>query len=87
MVGAAGGEIGGLLAPFTPFTAILYSVNPKGLFSDTSGNAFAQHATAARILLFVGSAIAATLYAAIIFSLYRPLVRNFDMIMRKQSGT
>lgn len=86
VVAAAGGEIGGLLAPFTPFTAILYSVNPQGLFDD-DGSAFAQHATATRILLFFGAAIATTIYALIIFSLYRPLVRNFDMIMRKQSGT
>jgi len=76
---------GGFVAPFTPFTAIAALVNPGSLF-DGDAKALIRHATSVRILAFVGSAMAAAIYAAVVLSIYKNLVRNFDMILRKQSG-
>ncbi|HNQ23654.1 MAG TPA: ABC transporter permease subunit [Phycisphaerae bacterium] len=85
LVEAADGAVGCLLAPFTPFTAIFYGVDPTTLFQPVAN--FAGWAPTVRVCALVGTAMAAALYVGVIFSLYRPLVRNFDMIMRRQSGT
>jgi ABC-type transport system involved in multi-copper enzyme maturation permease subunit len=82
---SAGGEFGAFLAPFSPFTSISYIVNPRWLF-DTDAD-FARGLAAARTAAFIGSIIATTLYAFFVWTIYSGLVRNFDMIVRKQSGT
>ncbi len=81
----AGGEFGAFLAPFTPFTAMWYMVNPKDLFESNAD--FVAGAVTARVATLFGSAIAGVVVAFIVWSLYSNLVRNFDMIVRKQSGT
>lgn len=85
VVDSAGEDFGAFLSPFAPFTAVLYLVDPAQLY-DTVKN-FEQHAHEARVAAFIGSLIAALLYAFIVWSVYTGLVRNFDMIVRKQSGT
>ena len=85
LVGNAGGEVGAFFAPFTPFTGLLYLIDVGGLYEKPAQ--FATRAPQARVLALLGSSLAVGLYTAVIFSMYRPLVRNFDMIMRKQSGT
>lgn len=84
-VRAVDAEGGAILAPFfAPFTSIRFLVDPRALF-DTSA-AFAQRASAVRIIILVASAAAATFYAYIVWRVYESLVRNFDMATRKQSG-
>ena len=85
IVEGSGGEFGAFLAPFTPFTSIWFLVDPSQLF-DTPTE-FARGAGAARIAAIFGSAIAAVALTFVIWSVYTGLVRNFDMIMRKQTGT
>ena len=85
LVNQAGGEMGALLAPFTPFTAIYVLIDPTTLFASTTD--FAEGAPAARVAAFIGSAIAIALFAFIAWRSYAGLVRDFDMTMRKQSGT
>jgi len=84
LIRQAGGEMGALMAPFTPFTAIYYLIDPSSLFSSTK--TFAGGAAAARTAAFVGSAISISLFAFIAWRAYTGLVRDFDMTMRKQSG-
>lgn len=84
IVDQAGGEMGALLAPFTPFTAIYILVDPSNLFASPAD--YASGATIARMSAFVGSAVAITLFAFIAWRAYAALVRDFDMTMRKQSG-
>jgi ABC-type transport system involved in multi-copper enzyme maturation permease subunit len=81
---SSGGQAGSMFAPFTPFTSVLFLINPADLFESTKD--FARGASSARFLAFIGTAISTGIYTAIIFAIYKPLVRNFDMIMRKQSG-
>lgn len=83
-VEAAGNEIGGALAAFSPFTSVYYLVDQAALFP--SNKEFVAGATGARAAVFVGSIFAAVLYSFIVYSVYTSLVRNFDMIVRKQSG-
>jgi len=84
IVNAAGEEVGAFFAPFSPYTAVVFLVDPSGLF--ISGTSFTGHEIPTRVTMFIGSVFAAGAYAAIVFSLYRSLVRNFDMIVRRQSG-
>ncbi len=81
----SGGEAGAFLAPFTPFTGIFYLVHPAELFG--SAKEFSVGASTARKTAAVGTLIAAALYAFIVWRSYAALVRNFDMTLRKQSGT
>ena len=85
VVSGSGNEIGGFMAPFTPFTSIWYLVDSEQLFESTA--AFTRGQIALRTAAAFGTAIAAVLYTFIIWSVYTGLVRNFDMIVRKQSGT
>ena len=85
LVDSAGGEFGAVLAPFTPFTSIKFLIDPSGLFS--SPREFVEGAAAARTAALVGSAFAVCLYALIAWRSYTALVRDFDMTMRKQSGS
>lgn len=85
IVDSAGGQdFGAFLSPFAPFTAILHLVDPARLY-DTVRN-FEQHAREIRTAAVIGGLAAALLYAFIVWSVYSGLVRNFDMIVRKQSG-
>ena len=85
VVRGSGGEFGALLAPFAPFTSIWYLIDPQQLFD--SANAFRADAGGARLAAALGSTIATLVYSFIVWSIYISLVRNFDMIVRKQSGT
>jgi len=85
IIGSVGGAFGAFFAPFTPFTAIQYLVNPADLFQSKAD--FLKGATDARVAALVGTALAAALYAFIVWSVYAGLVRGFDMTMRKQSST
>ncbi len=82
--GAGGGEVGAFLAPFTPFTAIFYLVDLNNLFD--SPKEFAEGVQAARIAGLLGTGIATVVYSFVVWSVYTGLVRNFDMIVRKQTG-
>jgi ABC-type transport system involved in multi-copper enzyme maturation permease subunit len=84
IVEGAGGEVGAFLAPFSPFSAVMYLINPSGLFDSVK--TFQNSAGATRVAVFLGSAVASSVYALIVYNLYKALVRNFDMIVRKQSG-
>ncbi len=80
-----GNGVGGAFAaPFTPFTAIRVLTSPEMLF-DAVSDLNAQF-DRMRVSLAVGSAVAVVIYVAAVAAGYRSVVRNFDMVMRKQSG-
>ena len=85
LVNSLGPEGGAFFAPFTPFTSMWFLAHPAALF----GNAreFALGATGARIASAFGCVFAAGLYSIFVWNRYTALVRGFDMIIRKQSGT
>ena len=85
LVNSLGPEGGAFFAPFTPFTSIWFLVHPTALFD--SAKDFAKGASGARIAGLCGCVFAAGLYAVFVWNRYTALVRGFDMIIRKQSGT
>jgi ABC-type Na+ efflux pump permease subunit len=78
-------EFGAMLAPFTPFTALAVAIDPGGWLNidafDTRTGAQIQ----VRLLALVGSTAASVVYALTVVGLYKSMVRNFDMTIRKQS--
>ncbi|MFQ5415046.1 MAG: hypothetical protein ACE5E6_11370, partial [Phycisphaerae bacterium] len=86
IVREAAGVVGAFIAPFAPVTAVQYLVDSLALFDGNAG-AFARHAQSARVAAVIGCAGAAALYAMCVGMVYRKLVRDFDMVMRKQAGT
>ncbi|MBI1824871.1 MAG: ABC transporter permease subunit [Planctomycetes bacterium] len=84
IVQASSGEFGAFLAPFTPFTAIKFLVDPGSLFGTPKD--FAEGAGMARTAALTGSIAALLLYAFMVWRWYTGLVRDFDMTIRKQTG-
>ena len=79
------GAFGAMLGPFTPSTAVRTLVNPTSLFNGDAKE-LATHVAEVRMMGLTGSVFAAAVVAAIVAGMYKGMVRNFDMIVRKQSG-
>lgn len=75
------------IGAFSPFTLLTILINPQ----EYAGSAFEHSAGAnydpgtARIVAFVVCLVALALYALGIWSMYKAMVKNFDMTIRKQS--
>ena len=69
--------IGGILAPLTFVTAIWFTLNPQDVDQLNTGEAMG--------FIIVGMVIAVGLYGGIVAAIYKTMVRDFDMIVRKQS--
>jgi ABC-type transport system involved in multi-copper enzyme maturation permease subunit len=69
------------IGSFSPFTLMTMLINPYQFAertfqgTDQSGN---------RLTIFVGTCIAVTGYTAIVWGMYRSMVKNFDMTIRRQ---
>lgn len=85
-VGAADGDFGAFLAPFSPFSSIWYGIGRINLF-DGNQKDFLQGASSARFLAFIGTSFAVAGWGLFSWRSYIGLVRDFDMTMRKKSGT
>ena len=79
------GSIGPALSPFTPFTAVKGLINGSGS-RDFVGYSFAG-TPGVRIAAMIGGCIAVVVYAAVVGAIYKSLVRNFHMTVRKQSAS
>ncbi|MBN2446662.1 MAG: hypothetical protein JXO22_08050, partial [Phycisphaerae bacterium] len=77
-------EVGAVVLPFTPFPAMQALIDPVSLFGAGSPTASAQ--AQVRIIRIITSLISAAIYLGITFSLYKNMVRGFDMIVRRQSA-
>jgi ABC-type transport system involved in multi-copper enzyme maturation permease subunit len=84
-IAEAAGVLGAALAPATPFTAIGTLIDPSMLFGTPAE--LAANVPAIRVSALVGTGIFVALHAAVVFSWYKSMVKGFDMIIRKQSGT
>jgi hypothetical protein len=77
-------EFGAVLAAFTPLTAVSMIVDPIGTLGMEA--ATTPKLLEVRLLLPIGVGLAAGFYAAIVTGMYRSMIRNFDMTVRKQSA-
>ncbi|MBI4582169.1 MAG: ABC transporter permease subunit, partial [Planctomycetes bacterium] len=76
-------EIAAIVSPLTFVASIFALVNPTKLASVTLAGVTLPAANV-RVLLAIGSAIAAGLYGAIVAGIYKTMIRDFDMTLRKQ---
>jgi ABC-type Na+ efflux pump permease subunit len=84
---SGGGPFGVIVGAFSPFTLLTMLIDPYSFAArafglDASGEGTQ---TSARILSLVFSFIAVGAYTAIVWSMYKSMVKNFDMTIRKQS--
>jgi len=78
------GTAGAALAPFTPFTAVSYICDPQALVATPAD--LAANINTIRGLSLIGSALSVGLVVLIVASMYKGMVRNFDMTIRKQTS-
>jgi ABC-type transport system involved in multi-copper enzyme maturation permease subunit len=82
MLNSSGADsIGVVAGSFSPFTLLTMEINP----ADWAPTIFSGGDSSSRILIFVFSWIAVGAYAAIVAAMYKSMVKNFDMTIRKQS--
>ncbi|MFH1417207.1 MAG: ABC transporter permease subunit [Planctomycetota bacterium] len=73
--------------PLTPFTAIYVIIDPATAVREAGTNALSgAELTTCRIIAFIASFCSAAIYGLIGLALHRSMVRNFDMIIRKQTA-
>ena len=83
---AAVPEMSVAAAVFSPFTMITLLIDPY----DFGGRAFDPliadaDPTGARVTAFIMCIAAIAAYALLVWSMYRSMVKNFDMTIRKQA--
>jgi ABC-type Na+ efflux pump permease subunit len=77
------GTIGLFFSTFSPFTTLTVLINPYQFAERAFDNA--DDISGNRVAVFIGSWIAVAAYTAIVWAMYKSMVKNFDMTIRKQS--
>ena len=72
--------------PLTPVTAPFVVIDPASAVSSVGVVTSAASLQTCRFIAFVASFCSAAIYGLIGYALHRSMVRNFDMIIRKQSA-
>jgi ABC-type transport system involved in multi-copper enzyme maturation permease subunit len=81
-----GAMISAVVLPFTPFHAVAALIDYRVMFAQETGTPGVSALITARIVRLITSFIAIAVYAAVTYSLYNNMVRNFDMTVRRQSA-
>ena len=74
-----------VVLPFTPFPAMQALID-HGTAFDPSGSATAATLQSARITAILFSLVSAGAYLAVTYSIYKNMVRGFDMTVRRQTA-
>jgi hypothetical protein len=81
----SGDSFGLVLGSFSPFTLMTILIDPWEFGGRVFDNNSPDDIFGARILVFVFAWIATGAYALIVWQMYKSMVKNFDMTIRKQS--
>jgi len=73
---------GVVAASFSPFSLLLMMVDPERYAGASFSGA---DAATARVFVFVFTLIAVGVYATVVWTMYKSMVKNFDMTIRRQS--
>ncbi len=76
---SAGPEIAAIVTPLTFVGSVIGMIDP-----GAGGTPGAPAGGGTRVLLSIGSVIAAGVYGAIVAAIYKTMIREFDMTLRKQ---
>ena len=82
--GGLQGDLAVAIGTFSPFTLLTILIDPYQ-FAGAAFTASPGDIDSARIVAFVVCSIAVAAYAWRVWSMYRSMVKNFDMTIRKQS--
>jgi hypothetical protein len=88
MIGPSGsGPIGVVAGAFSPFTLLTMMIAPQAYAARAFGldASHSEDPATARIVAFISAFIAIAAYTAVVWSMYKSMVKNFDMTIRKQS--
>ncbi|HVT90868.1 MAG TPA: ABC transporter permease subunit [Tepidisphaeraceae bacterium] len=83
--GRGGNELQLALAGFSPFTLVALLINPYTLSPQTFTNGYGGDPNGARMFMVVSGFAATAAYAAVVWTMYKSMVKNFDMTIRRQS--
>jgi ABC-type transport system involved in multi-copper enzyme maturation permease subunit len=72
------------VAAFSPVATLCVLVDATSFGGQVLSSEYSREATGGRWTLFFTGLVAAAIYAAVVYGLYRSMVRNFDMMIRKQ---
>jgi hypothetical protein len=90
LVDSNSGSFGLAIGSFSPFTVMTVLINPyrfaeRNFQTDpTYGFGYSDEATS-RTVVFIVSWIAVGVYTLVVWSMYKSMVKNFDMTIRRQS--
>jgi ABC-type transport system involved in multi-copper enzyme maturation permease subunit len=82
------GDDGGLhliLSGFSPFTLLAILIDPYSVADRTFGVSGHVDINSARMFMFISAIAATAAYAAVVWIMYKSMVKNFDMTIRRQS--
>jgi ABC-type transport system involved in multi-copper enzyme maturation permease subunit len=81
------GQVGIVAGAFSPFTLLTMLIDPQDFAKRAFGldNVHETDPGTARVVAFISALIAIGAYAAVVWSMYKSMVKNFDMTIRKQS--
>lgn len=85
VLGRASPQLAAIVGPFAPFQAFTVLMHPEALTVAPLRPGLGAIA-GLRVLALCGSLLAAGLYVALTFSVYRGMVRGFDMTVRRQTA-
>ena len=80
-----GAVVASVVLPFSPFPAMQALIDYQQAF-DSGGQASSTELASARFTRIVFSLVAAATYLGVTYSLYKNMVRGFDMTVRKQTA-
>lgn len=72
--------------PINPFTAPFIVINPERAITAGTATVTADDLAVCRAIAFVAAIAAAAVYGLVGYGMHRSMVRNFDMIIRKQTA-
>ena len=81
----ADGTFSLILSSFSPFTVMTVLIDPASYGGRLFETGNPDDITSGRVVLFIFSWVATGAYAAIVWQMYKSMVKNFDMTIRKQS--
>jgi ABC-type transport system involved in multi-copper enzyme maturation permease subunit len=71
-----------VLGSFSPFTVMTMLINPYQFAEGNFSNAGDMAAN--RLTIFISSVVAVAAYTSIVWAMYKSMVKNFDMTIRRQ---
>jgi ABC-type transport system involved in multi-copper enzyme maturation permease subunit len=87
VLSGSGNEIGVVIGSFSPFTILTILIDPYqfagGVFNPNPGQV--DNSAGARFLMCAFTVVAVGAYTAVVWSMYRSMVKGFDMTIRRQS--